>query len=381
MKNEVFYFTKTERIGVVFLVILLIGTLLVPEFFPIFFKKEERYLTLPDSLFASGKQRPSADSGLIAQPFFFDPNKVDRETLQKWGISSRLASTWVHYRQKVKVFRRREDLKNIYGMTDSIYGRLAPWLIMEAKSKARFQSIAPKTTDKSFPFDPNKTSIDSLALLGFSERLIQQLDNYRKKGGRFRKKEDLLRLYAMDTTLFRLVEPFIAIPSSSLRNNPDSLYRANDGSSTKYQTKLTVEAADLPELIPELVDINRSDSEDWQRLHGIGPYFARQIIRFRKALGGFYSVDQVGETYRLPDSVFHQIKPFLIVSAPVEGIRINQVGADSLARHPYISGRLAGAIVAWRDQHGLFKDTSDLKKVQSLSNENRKKITPYIRFH
>jgi len=42
-----------------------------------------------------------------------------------------------------------------------------------------------------FKFDPNSLSIDSLMLLGFSEKIAQRMQNYISKGGHFYKKEDV----------------------------------------------------------------------------------------------------------------------------------------------------------------------------------------------
>ena len=59
------------------------------------------------------------------------------------------------------------------------------------------------------------------------------------------------------------------------------------------------------------VDINLADTSDFINLPGIGSKLSQRIIAFRNKLGGFYSIDQVGETYLLPDSTFQKIKPGL----------------------------------------------------------------------
>ena len=44
------------------------------------------------------------------------------------------------------------------------------------------------------------------------------------------------------------------------------------------------------------VDINTADTTAFISLPGIGSKLAARIVNFRDKLGGFYSIDQVGET-------------------------------------------------------------------------------------
>jgi competence protein ComEA len=72
-------------------------------------------------------------------------------------------------------------------------------------------------------------------------------------------------------------------------------------------------------------------------LPGIGSKLSQRIIAFRNKLGGFYSVEQVGETYRLPDSTFQKIKPKLILgNNNVKQININAASIDEMKAHPYL---------------------------------------------
>ena len=60
-------------------------------------------------------------------------------------------------------------------------------------------------------------------------------------------------------------------------------------------------------------NINTATAEDWKAFPGIGDVIANRIVKFRTSMGGFKSVDQVGKTYGLSDSVFQLIKPYLYV--------------------------------------------------------------------
>ena len=62
-----------------------------------------------------------------------------------------------------------------------------------------------------FFFDPNTVTVGELASLGVENRIAGRLQAYRMKGGRFVKKEDLLKIYGFDTALYPALSPYIII--------------------------------------------------------------------------------------------------------------------------------------------------------------------------
>ena len=67
---------------------------------------------------------------------------------------------------------------------------------------------------KTFPFNPNTITEDSLQLLGFSQRQAASIIKYRTKGGKFRVKRDFARMYVVDSAKYAGLEPFILLPDS-----------------------------------------------------------------------------------------------------------------------------------------------------------------------
>lgn len=59
---------------------------------------------------------------------FFDPNTADSLTLLRVGLKPWQAKGILHYRAKGGSYRKPEDLRKLYGMTDSIYALLEPWI-------------------------------------------------------------------------------------------------------------------------------------------------------------------------------------------------------------------------------------------------------------
>jgi competence ComEA-like helix-hairpin-helix protein len=128
-----------------------------------------------------------------------------------------------------------------------------------------------------------------------------------------------------------------------------------------------------------MVDINSADSIAWESLPGIGVKLAARIVKFREALGGFNSIDQLREVYGIDDSLFTKIGPALQFSSGIfRKVRINYWETDSLDMHPYIQKHEARAIVKYRSQHGLFHDADELGKINLLSQEWIERLKPYI---
>ena len=90
-------------------------------------------------------------------------------------------------------------------------------------------------------------------------------------------------------------------------------------------------------------------------------------------------MEQVGETFGLADSSFQKLKQYLVVNTfQLRKINVNTASLETLKAHPYIRYAIASAIIAYRDEHGLFSTIADIKKVQVISDELFNKLLPYL---
>ena len=113
---------------------------------------------------------------------------------------------------------------------------------------------------------------------------------------------------------------------------------------------------------------------------GIGSKLSQRILVFRDKLGGFYTIDQIGETFGLRDSVFQLIKSrFTISNAPVHQLNINTATLDELKAHPYLRYAVANAIIQYRTQHGNYAAVEDIKKIMLVTDEVYGKAAPYLK--
>ena len=237
------------------------------------------------------------------------------------------------------------------------------------KRNSGYQNEYASVNGELFNFNPNTISPADWKRLGLPDKTIQTILNYLSKGGKFRRPEDLQRVYGLHKDEYERLLPYVKI-ESTIENKPNETFTA--GSNEKPEAKNYTSRYSV-------IDINTADTSAFISLPGIGSKLAARIVNFRDKLGGFYSVEQVKETFGLPDSTYQKIKQYLKLDNPsVKKININTATVDELKAHPYIKYSLANPIVAYRNEHGLFLKVEDVKKVIVVKEEVYKKIAPYL---
>ncbi|GAA4748635.1 helix-hairpin-helix domain-containing protein [Flavisolibacter ginsenosidimutans] len=218
------------------------------------------------------------------------------------------------------------------------------------------------TNGELFQFDPNTISLADWERLGLNERTGKTILKYVSKGGKFYKSEDLQKIWGMPEGFYERVKDYVKITSIA-RNYP------------AYENKPFARE----ERKPTVININEADTTAFIALPGIGSKLSARIINFREKLGGFYSIEQIGETWGLPDSTFQKLKPrFQISGENVRRINLNTATKDELKQHPYVRWNLANAIVEYRNQHGMFKNLEDLRNIALVDEATFEKIVHYL---
>lgn len=315
LKNNYFYFTKSERTGVYVLLIVTILFFLLPSIY-------KQYL------------RPSA------QPV--SNNAELLAALQQLTPDS--TNTF-----------NADNNNESYGYSD-------------ANDRYEQRNI----NTPLFYFDPNTLSVEGWVSLGVKEKTATGIQNYIAKGGKFRQADDVKKIWGIRPQLMERLIPYVRIDEKFTTTTFQK--RVYDTSSrVPYQKTVYQKKTYQP------IAINAADSAAFTDLPGIGPGYAGRIVRFRNRLGGFVSVDQISETFGLPDSTFQTIKPYLkIDGSNIKKLNINVASAEDLKAHPYIRWQLANVIVAYRTQHGSFATVASLKKIMLITEDVFTKIAPYL---
>jgi competence protein ComEA len=211
-------------------------------------------------------------------------------------------------------------------------------------------------------FDPNEVSKQQLLNMGLDSSIADRWINYLSKGGRFRKTDDLSKLYGLPPNEFERLKQYISIPSQS-RNEVKK-----EKQNIIWEQKTT--------------SLNEADTTDLKTVRGIGSYFARQIVEYRERLGGYIAIEQLFEIYRMDTAKVDAIaEKFRVEKNPtIRKIRINQIDSEEFIKHPYVGYTNGKIIMAYRDVHGGFKELADLSLIKQVDVEKIKKLSPYLNF-
>ena len=98
------------------------------------------------------------------------------------------------------------------------------------------------------------------------------------------------------------------------------------------------------------VELNSADTTALMTLYGIGGYYARKIVDFRKRLGGsFASPEQLMDIYGIDSARFVGFADRVYVDTSlIIPLDLYHMPADSMAKHPYIGKYAARGIDRYR---------------------------------
>lgn len=378
MNNAFFYFTKSERVGVVALLLVCAVLFVLPRWLPdsseappVDFGDLEAQIAAwqseigdttyaDDALFGTSQARSKASR--------FHPNRATYELLQAAGLSAKACRSWLAYLNKGGQFRSWADVEKFRSLTDADRAALRPLLYFDAPPKADYEKkpASQPVTIALAPFDPNTATSETLEQMGVPAKTARNWAKFLASGARFKRPEDVRKIYGMTDEDFDRIAPYIQL---------------SDAAQLIAQTR----GGDLPQAYGTksssvIIDINQATAEQWQQLKGIGPGYSKRIVEQREKLGGFHRVEQVAEVYGLPDSVFQNIYLQLRPSPILRTIPINRVSVEELAAHPYINKTNARLIIQYRQQHGSYATAADLDKLYGLDAAAKAKIIPYLSF-
>ncbi len=214
-----------------------------------------------------------------------------------------------------------------------------------------------------FPFDPNQMTSQRWTQLGLSEKQIRTIENFKSKGGKFRKKEDFRKMYCISAKEYEILAPYIQIEQISFQNPTGQ----NSIAVEKYEKKKFT------------LDLNEADTLDFQELRGIGPAYSSRIVKYRNRLGGFYSKNQLLEVFGFTPEMLSKIESSITLNPEnINHINLNIISLNELKKHPYLDYYQAKAIVQYREKNGKYKSVNDLLLVNLMTEEVFLKLKPYL---
>ncbi|MBO5400006.1 MAG: helix-hairpin-helix domain-containing protein [Alistipes sp.] len=352
-------FTDQERRGLV----VLLPLLFVVVMLAVLIERRE-----PSVLLGTAEVEPAKEIPL--QPF--DPNADEYEQMRSSGVPSHIAASIVRWRSYGKVYRIREDLTQVSGMTDSIYALLKPYIIIADSLSPRRsisaprsakpdnpspKSVRPREATPNEPFRIDTASATYLTRWGFSLRQAEVVIRYRDASDGIRSEEQLRRCYVVSDEMAERLLPYIIFSPAPVPDAPAT------------------------QLQDSLLEINSADSAALVAINGIGAKSASEIIRYRTLLGGYHSVEQISELKVITEENFAKIlQQICCDSCKISKIDINFAGPKELERHPYVSARALRRIVKQRQLKGGWTRIEEMIDDDILSEDEAERLAPYLRF-
>ena len=293
------------------------------------------------------------------------------------------------------------------------------------------------------PFDPNTADVFELCGVGMTRMQAVSVIKYREAGKVYRIKEDLLTVYSMTDSLYRVLEPYIEIGAEyrivrheyprrggerfrrdtsgrlhlrpfatdtvrgeHLREILGFTVRQAEAFDAYIRRRGTIRNADelrecylladwADTLAPyviyvdntpadpflEPIELNTADSATLRRIYGIGEKSVGAIMDYRRRLGGFVRAEQLAEVPQVLESNYEKIlQQICIDTCKIRKIRINFAAAEELAEHPYMRPRTLRRLLKQRQLKGGWNTAEALIESHILTPDEARRLLPYLHF-
>lgn len=302
--------TREQVLGAAFLIALVICVKVFVRFVPQHVFSPE---IVADTMMT--EQTLSSDTFCLRP---FDPNTADSLTLIRLGLRPWQVRNMLHYRAKNGRYRTPEDFSRLYGLTDSAFQVLLPYIDIDT-----------------MPF--------------YVERMARHWrDSLRK---------DSIRSH------YRAWRDSVNLADSLWRDSIRNSY-------ARHEKRDTV------------LELNSADTASLQLIRGIGRSTAIKIVHYRSQLGGFVSVHQLHDvqmrlSFTLADSI---LSHFTVTTDSVHPILVNRASVHRLQQHPYLNYEQAEAIYTLRRRLFRLRSMHDLEQLDCLNSDDLLRLTPYLNF-
>jgi len=256
--------------------------------------------------------------------FRFDPNKVKVKDLERLGFSQLAIINLLKYREAGGRIRHVRQLAGIYGVDSVCYKRVKAYVVIE-QNKLRGTHRKPKPFKKQYRVNLNVVDSVTLSRWGVSALVIQDI---LEKQRQYYYKDRIAKtqLLTLDIAAWQKVSQALLVRKNLNAENKDA-YR---------------------------LELNSADTAMLVLLKGIGPVLSKRIVAYRKRIGGFYHVNQLGEVYGISPVVLADNKEVMWVDPDLmTPLNIAKASLRKMKQHPYLDFYMAKEIYESRKRGEL----------------------------
>ena len=342
-------FSKQNIRGIIYILVVIIIIALC-----VYFAKSRQGITLAEERSETAATVEKRDT-----LFRFDPNTVTYDELLLLGFDKRTAVGIVKYRTAGKVFGIAEEFALCYGVSDSMFARVRPYIYIGSEFATK-----PKEEPKDTPavkreprFSPrpfekfmiDTVGVEYLRLIGFSTRQAEALIEYRNRGKGIFSMNELRDCYVVSEEMADSLEHFVIL---SVRDP-----------------------------LAGLIEINSADSATLRKVRGIGAKTVVAVMQYRKLLGGFAKKEQIAELKCVTTDNFERIcEQIYCDSCKISKIDINFAAAKDFEHHPYMTRKAVKLITERRESKGGWNSIEEMIEENIFTEEQARAIAPYLLF-
>ena len=342
-------FSKQNIRGIIYVLVVIIIIALC-----VYFAKSRR------EVFLSEERRETQTEVEIRDTLFsFDPNTVTYDELILLGFDKRTAVGIIKYRTAGKIFGIAEEFALCYGVSDSMFARVRPYINIgsEFATKPKMETKDTLETNRKprcspRPFEKfmiDTVGVEYLRLIGFSTRQAEALIEYRKRGKGIYSMNELRDCYAVSEEMADSLSHFVIL---SVRDPYEGL-----------------------------IEINSADSATLRKVRGIGEKTVVAVMQYRKLLGGFVKKEQIAELKCVTTENFERIcEQIYCDSCKVSKIDINFAAAKDFEHHPYMTRKAVKLITERRESKGGWNSIEEMIEENIFTEEQARAIAPYLLF-
>ena len=229
-------------------------------------------------------------------------------------------------------------------------------------------------------FNPNELTAEQWKDLGFTERQVKTILNYKELvGGEFLSKEQLAKCYAISSEKFAEIEAYILLPEKTGKKNNF------ENSFTKKELKISGK-----------FNPDTYSAKDWENM-GFSQKQAEAIIKYKNYLGGsFRSKEKFRECFIISPENYQRLAPYLLLPETAPDFAPKPKENKPKIEYSYFdpnaldvqgwqrlgfSEKQAQVIVNYRDKNlkGSFRSLEDIEKCFVISAEKFQELKPWIK--
>lgn len=295
-------FSKGERNGIIFLILLILGLMIAPLFYRAFVKTPPNdsslFFTKVDSFFNSLEAKPDLSDKAIPNPleneiprqskeikyFYFDPNKANVDEMLQLGLSVKQALVVEKYRGKGGLFRSPQDFAKIYVIDSVTYHKLEPWikidpLALNSKPRTALDSIKPVDIRPTIVELNTTDTLELIKIKGIGRSYARRIIAYRNLLGGYSSIYQLSEVYGIKPELINSIAKLVTVDTAKIRT----------------------------------INVNLVSYEELKKHPYLSEFQAKAIIYYRSKVGTLKSVKELVDNKILPYDKFIRIKSYLVV--------------------------------------------------------------------